>query len=261
MTDFKNDINFDRYHKRFDRKVYQSGKGYVRLEVLKHDLLHNIPALKAESELQILDAGAGMGQISAWLAGLGHRVVAADISSEMLEKAKTCFNQNGVGDKITIVQSPIQELAKKLSGQKFDLILLHGVVTWMQQPFLAIDSLMPLLKDDSIVSLLYFNRDKLILKWGISDEVKRAINGKSRRKGSLTPINPLSFAQVAEFCQIRRLKILSKAGVRVFYGFFATFPEKIRSSQQDYLELELKYCDIEPYASLGEHTHLLLSRA
>lgn len=261
MTDFKNDINFDRYHKRFDRKVYQSGKGYIRLEVLKHDLLHNIPALKSEAELQILDAGAGMGQISAWLAGLGHRVVAADISSEMLEKAKACFSRNRVSEKINIVHSPIQELASKLSGQKFDLILLHGVVAWMQQPFSAIESLMPLLNNDSLISLLYFNRDKLILKWGISDEVKRAISGNSRRKGSLTPINPLSFAQVEEFCQARGFKIHAKAGIRIFYGFFATFPEKIRFSEQAYLELELKYYKIEPYASLGEHTHLLFSRA
>ena len=260
MSSYEQDINFDRYHKRFDRKVYRSGKGFIRLEVLKHDLLNNIPALKGGSELQILDAGAGMGQISAWLARLGHRVVAADISGEMLEKAKTCFSEHGVGDKITIVHSPIQELAKKLAGQKFDLILLHGVITWMQQPFAAIESLMSLLNDDSIVSLLYFNRDKLILKWGISDEVKRAINGNSRRKGSLTPINPLSFARVADFCRTNGFKILSKAGIRIFYGFFATFPEKIRASQQDYLELELKYYKTEPYASIGEHTHLLLKR-
>jgi S-adenosylmethionine-dependent methyltransferase len=258
MNSSEKDVGFDKLKSRFSRNIYQTDKGKVRLAMVKHDLLLSVPEISSERKLKILDAGAGMGQMARWLANKGHEVVMADISEEMLDHARKENKARALDEKIKIVHAPIQELHAKLSGQKFDLILLHGVIAWMQQPLEAIACLTSLLTSEGRMSVLFFNKDKLILKWGISDQVGNASNGRSSRVGTLTPINPLSFSAVAEFCRNNHLKILSKAGIRIFYRFFAKFPLSYHSSIDEYIKLEQQYYRQEPYASLGEHTHLVL---
>lgn len=255
------DVCFDELQPRFSRNVYQTGKGRVRLELTKADLLRSFPELENGDCLRILDAGAGMGQIAIWLAGLGHQVTMADISAEMLDQARREIEAAELQSRVTIVEASIQSLPELLNGQKFDLILLHGVIAWMEKPLQAISCLAELLREKGRMSVLYFNKDKLIMKWGITGQIDSAISGKGRRKGSLTPINPLSFAEVEKFCHEQGYKIVSKAGIRVFYRFFLKFPEKYTCSLEDYIKLELQYCRTEPYASLGEHTHIILSCA
>ena len=71
------DRYFDHLGARFAQRIYDSPKGAIRLAVLQRDLQQWLPALlQAESPLHILDIGAGLGQISGWLAGLGHQLPA-----------------------------------------------------------------------------------------------------------------------------------------------------------------------------------------
>ncbi len=252
------DVCFDQLCKRFDKNVYATGKGRVRLELTMADMLTALPGLQQGKQLQILDAGAGMGQIAIWLAGLGHRVTMADISDEMLAKARQQIEAFGVSENISLMQASIQSLPELLPKGQYDLILLHGVIAWLEKPLEAIGCLLPLLKPSGRMSVLYFNRDKLILKWGITGQIASAGSGRGSKKGSLTPINPLSYAEVAEYCANKGLRVFSKSGIRVFYRFFLRFPEKFNCSIEDFISLELQYCRIEPYASLGEHTHLIL---
>ncbi len=252
------DVCFDQLCRRFDKNVYATGKGQVRLELTKADMMVGLPELQRGKQLQILDAGGGMGQIAIWLAGLGHQITMADISNEMLAKARQQIEACKVSEKISLMQASIQSLPELLPKGHFDLVLLHGVIAWLEKPLEAIGCLLPLLKPSGRMSVLYFNRDKLILKWGITGQIASATSGRGSKKGSLTPINPLSYAEVAEYCVSRRLRVLSKSGIRVFYRFFLRFPEKFNCSIEDFIRLELQYCRIEPYASLGEHTHLIL---
>ena len=250
---------FDELKPRFRRNVYESGKGLIRLEVLKADMLSCFPELTERKDLRILDAGAGMGQIAAWLARMGHFVTMADISAEMLDQARQEIIEAGLNEKIKILHASIQQLPAQLKGQKFDLILLHGVIAWLEHPLQAISGLKPLLANDGRFSVMFFNKDKLILKWGITGQLDQALKGKGSRKGSLTPTNPLSYAEVETFCRENGLKILTKAGIRIFYRFFLRFPERFAASVEDFIVAELKYCRVEPYASLGEHTHISLA--
>lgn len=71
----------------------------------------------------ILDLGAGSGRDAAWLAGLGHRVVAVEPSSEMRKEAKRLHPGTGIQ-----WRSDSLPALRKLSRQDpFDLILISGV--------------------------------------------------------------------------------------------------------------------------------------
>lgn len=253
------DVGFNQLQPRFSSKIYQTGKGKIRLEVVKQDMLQNIPEISGNSRLRILDAGAGMGQIARWLAQLGHVVTMADISSEMLDKAKYEIQAENLEKEIRVLEASIQQLPEILRGEQFDLIILHGVIAWMQEPLSAIELLFPLLSEQGKMSVLFFNKDKLVLKWAINGQIENAMTGKAKKQRPLTPINPVGFDEVSSFCKQRKIRIRSKAGVRVFYKFFARLPDHTELLDE-FLKLELQYCRQEPYASLGEHTHVILGR-
>lgn len=76
-----------------------------------------------ESSGRVLDIGAGSGRDAAWLAGLGHQVVAVEPSSEMRKEAKRRHPGTGIqwrSDRLPALRT--------LSRQEpFDLILVSGV--------------------------------------------------------------------------------------------------------------------------------------
>jgi S-adenosylmethionine-dependent methyltransferase len=253
------DKNFDELADRFKNKVYSAGKGEIRQAVLQFDILQSFPEIENNRELKILDAGGGMGQISRWLAEKGHRIMLCDLSGEMLEIAKEENKLAGLESRIELVQAPIQKLPRMFKPETFDLILLHGVIEWMEKPLNAIQILYPLLKREGGMSLLYFNREKLILKWGINGQYKKAMEGKSEDLRPLTPTNPLSEHEVLPLLRKLGFKSLSKAGIRIFFDFFKNEAPKNPDIEKS-IELEKNYCHIEPFASLGEHTHIACRR-
>ncbi len=252
------DKNFDDLVDVFKKRVYSAGKGNVRFEVLQYDINLGIPELFTSSHLRVLDAGGGMGQMSAWLAQEGNVVSLCDVSAQMLEEAKNLFNSLNLDNIPSIYNIPIQKLSDTFKQNSFDVILLHGVIEWMDEPLEAIKCLIPLLKQGGAFSILVHNLDKVILKWGINGQYENAITGTPKRVRKLTPFNSLSGKCLEDFfSRETSLKLVSKAGIRIFYGFFEKLTKEVCN---DTFLLEKKYCRIEPFASLGEHTHYILRK-
>lgn len=258
MTD--HDKNFDHLAARLKKNIYSSDKGTVRLAVLKSDMLASLPEIAEATALRILDAGGGMGQIARWLARQGHQVTLCDLSAEMLALAAEENEKEQLSHKIRLVHAPLQKLPEILQEQQFDLIVLHGVIEWMQLPCSAIDILRPMLSDKGAMSLLFFNRNKLILKWGINGQINKAMSGKPANSRPLTPQAPLTETDLLPTLERNSLKIISKAGIRIFYGFFAKLTKKLETSE-DTIKLEQHYSRLEPFASMGEHTHIVLRQS
>jgi S-adenosylmethionine-dependent methyltransferase len=61
------DVVFDGWADDFERDIYDSSKGYIRLNVLWHDLSEKRPHLQ-EGNWRILDTGGGIGQVALQLA-------------------------------------------------------------------------------------------------------------------------------------------------------------------------------------------------
>lgn len=253
----KGDKNFDQLATRLKRNIYSSDKGTIRLSVLKHDMLAGIKEISQGQPLNILDAGGGMGQIARWLAKMGHQVTLCDLSAEMIGLAAEENEKEQLCDQISLIHSPLQDLPKLIPSQTFDLIILHGVIEWMESPCSAIEILQPMLKKDGAMSVLFFNRNKLVLKWGINGQINKALSGKPANSRPLTPQNPLTENDLLPTINAGNLKIASKAGIRIFYGFFAKLTKKLETSEET-INLEQHYCRTEPFASMGEHTHIVL---
>jgi len=253
------DKNFDSLAYRLKKNVYGSNKGAVRLALLQYDMRAGIAELSADSKLQVLDAGGGMGQIARWLATQGHDITLCDLSAEMLALAERENIVAGLQERITLIHSPIQDLPKLLPDRKFNLVLLHGVIEWMVEPAAAIEAVAPMLERGGAMSVLFFNRNKLFLKWGINGQVESAIAGKPRKSQKLTPTTLIDEEELRRVLAYNQLELLSKAGIRIFHRFFTRQPVAT-INVEDAIELEKHYCHQEPFASLGEHTHLILRK-
>ena len=95
-----------------------------RYESVAAENLHGwLQKFLPEEPGRILDIGAGSGRDAAWLAGLGHQVVAAEPSSEMRKEAKRCHP----GAEVQWRSDRLPALRTLSRQEPFDLILVSGV--------------------------------------------------------------------------------------------------------------------------------------
>ena len=88
-------MSFNGVSRQFLDEIYGTSKGYIRLNVLWHDLVTEIPELLGGG-LRILDAGGGDGRVSRKLVHQGNRIVLCDSSKDMLDEAKKWISHDSV---------------------------------------------------------------------------------------------------------------------------------------------------------------------
>ena len=126
----KQDRVFDGLAKRFQRQIYDDPRGAIRLAILQDDLA---PWVLNTAPLSVLDAGAGLGQMSIWLAQQAHQVQLLEPSMEMLAKAITSIEQAGLQTAIQTQQASIQAFYAA-NTRLFDVIVCHAVLEWLAEP-------------------------------------------------------------------------------------------------------------------------------
>jgi S-adenosylmethionine-dependent methyltransferase len=255
------DRSFDGIAAKFQRNIYQNSKGQIRQQVLLRDL-SRLPAL--QKPCQVLDVGAGQGQISLALAQLGHQVHLTDISADMLAiAADTAATQgllvSGPAATVRFSKLSLAELSTD-TAQQYPLVLCHAMLEWLAKPALALTQLYQLVAPGGVLSLMYYNKDAKRLSnilYGNFDYV--AADFKVKKKVSLSPQNPLEPLQVEQWVQQAGFSLISKTGVRCFHDYLRDRNQQ-QSHFQQLLALELLYNQQEPYASIGRYTHLLLRK-
>lgn len=252
------DRNFDDLAHRFQRNVYSSLKGQVRLGILRRDLEEFLPELKADS-LRVLDAGGGQGQMSVYFAQQGHDVLLCDISEQMLALAKTALDQAGVLAKVKLQHDSIQNvLADEQAG--FDAIVCHAVMEWVAEPQALLAALATALKPGGKLSLIYYNLNGLIYKNLLRNNFKKIRQEKWRGyRGSLTPSNPLRPEQVNQWLDESGLETLCESGIRVFHDYILD-PQERQRDPEGVLEMELKHSRLMPFKHLGRYIHVLCQK-
>ncbi|OWL91045.1 methyltransferase domain-containing protein [Halopseudomonas aestusnigri] len=255
------DRYFDHLGARFAQRIYDSPKGAIRLAVLQRDLQQWLPALlQAESPLRILDIGAGLGQISSWLAGLGHQLTVAEPSEAMLDAARERINASNPALPVRFMQAPLQDLAAQ--GERYDLVICHAVLEWLADPAQALQQLAALVQPAGALSLAFYNRDALIYKNLVKGQFKKLRKKPLSGQGTsgLTPQQPIDPRDAMHWIAAASLNCLATSGVRVFYDYMPE-PFCSNSSLEDLIEYELRYSQHPAYQHLGRYLHWWLRPA
>jgi len=255
----KKDRNFDDLAFRFEKKVYGSSKGSIRLAVLKKDLEDFFPRAvqpAKQSPLEILDAGGGTGPFSVTQARLGHRITLCDLSIQMLALAEKKFKEEGVSRNLNCCHCSIQQLNPAMLPA-FDMVLCHGVIGWLAEPETVLAHLVSLLKPGGMLSLTFYNLNGMIFKNLLRANYKKIVNkAYTGYPGSLTPTHPRYPEQVLEWIQALPLRRLCHSGIRVFHDYILD-PKDREKTPDTVIDLELEFSRKLPFRDLGRYQHLL----
>jgi S-adenosylmethionine-dependent methyltransferase len=123
------------YYASFGRREWDRlsapADGVVEFTVNRHVIARNLPA-----RARVLDIGGGPGRYALWLAGLGHRVVLADLSPDLLAIAHERvaeLNPQSAGRVEDIVEADACDLGR-WSDESFDAALCLGPFYHLPDP-------------------------------------------------------------------------------------------------------------------------------
>ncbi|NYS59321.1 methyltransferase domain-containing protein [Vreelandella salicampi] len=236
---------------KFARSLYNAPRGALRLALL--DTL--LPEMLTLNQQPVLDVGGGLGQQTAWFARRGHGVILAEPSGDMLACAQREIQaQATISGRVRYVQAPLQKLSEAAPGP-WPLITCHAVLEWLGDPHAALVELSQCLAPGGQLSLMVFNRDALRFSNVVKGNMHKALNdeleglGKGQR---LTPISPLTHAQIEQWSRDAGLVVEHVAGIRIFQDYLR---EQHASEEQrlTLLALEKQYCRVDPHWRLGRY--------
>lgn len=257
MTE-QQDQNFDNLSSRFRKNIYDSAKGQIRLQILWRDIVEAIPEVE-EGGLSILDVGAGQGNFALELARKNNNLTLCDLSSEMLNEARTLFSEHNLEEGVDFINSSAQELSKHLDTQ-YDVVLFHAVLEWLVNPKETLKQLLKFVKPEGYLSLMFYSRTGLIYQNLTRGNFDYVINNKLSGKGkTLTPINPQDPDDIYEWLTEFDFTVLLKSGVRVFYDGMSR-ERRNQIDMDELFELEKQFSRKEPYCSLARYIHVLCKK-
>lgn len=252
------DRNFDALADRFESKLYGNWRGQLRLQLVNEALLEDATCLQQKKPLRILDAGCGLGQMSLLLAERGHHVTACDVSSVLIERAQARIRETNSAllSRIDFHCCSLQSIGEHVS-EPFDLIIFHAVLEWLDNPQAGLQSLLPLLKTEGELSLLFYNRHSIVLKNLLRGDFRRIDEQDfGGDPGGLTPINPLPPEEVSAWLKHLSLVVKTERGIRTFYDYMEQSMDRNkprRAGFEEILRMERKFSTQEPYRSLARY--------
>lgn len=249
------DQNFDTYYDRFQRNIYETPKGKIRLDVLTRDI-KKILDEHGGKKLRILDVGSGRGHLSLELAKQGHHLTLCDISDKMLKGARDEFAKQSLSGSVSFVNTSLNQLPEKLA-ETYDLVLCHAVLEWLHDSEQSISFLKKLIAPGGCLSLMFYNKNAVILKSILKGNFfKEGDDFKFGKRNNLTPTNPLKPDDVYNWIARNDLTITDKTGVRIFFDHIEEHLKKDEYYQRA-LENELQFCKEEAFIAIARYVHVV----
>lgn len=261
--------NFDDIAEHFQKKIYGSSKGKIRLHRLRSDLKAYFPELYSTSvRLNVLDAGGGLGQLAVELA-FTNDVILSDVSSEMLALAKKSVMAMPNRPVMRFEHAAIQVLDARFGVASQDVVLCHAVLEWVDDPRMRLQDLVRLLKPGGFLSLATYNKSATFFRNLINGNFKwvdarlaegPVLEGAWQTEGqSLTPPNPLMPDVVAAWLQEMNCVVMKRTGIRVFDDYRHHMLTQ-KHTEDDILNKEEFFGVREPYSRLGRYNHFLIKK-
>jgi len=263
---------FDGKAERFRQRIYGHRKGVIRLALLWEQLNAQVPLLsqgpvsegacreslsREDDRLSVLDLGCGIGQLSARLAALGHHPTLVDASTDMLQMAQAHYQEVGLMLEPSQLICAGLDAVDSLGLPQYDLVLMHAVLEWLPDPQPGLAVAAARVRPGGYLSLAYYNRHGLIyrnLLHGNFDPIRR--EHYSGHEGGFTPIHAILPDELESWLAPLGLEPVYRAGLRTFSDFMPRIVAE-KYSDEEVLEMERRFAEVEPYRSLGRYQHLI----
>lgn len=246
---------------KFVHDAYESVKGRVRTYVLHHQLMRHIPAPPAA----VLDVGGGAGHQSFPLAQAGYDVTLLDPSPAMLAEAEERLARElpEVRDRVRLVAARGDSAVAATGAARFDVVLCHGVLMYLEEPRSLIDSVCACAAPGGVVSVMALNaatlavRPALERRWA---DALAAFDARGERGVLGVDTRADTIAEMTELLRANSVESLGWYGVWLFTDWMdlaGADPDEVRAI----CDVELEASGRDPYRQLSRVFHLVGRRA
>jgi len=213
----------------------ETPEGRLRLDLAFANLLEFLPARQENKPLSALDLGCGTGATAIRLARLGYSVTLLDSSEAMLEIAQRASHEAGVSDRVTVRRSDAAKFSTLFGARSFDVILVHNVLEYVDDPGAVLAGAAGLLRDSSsVLSVLVRNQAGEVLKAAIqagdlagAEDALNSEWGQESLYGG--KVRLFALEQLRELTNTASLKVIAERGVRVVADYL---PAKVSRSDE-----------------------------
>jgi SAM-dependent methyltransferase len=236
---------------------YESLYGQVRTHVLHAHLTGHLPQPPAD----IVDVGGGAGHQAIPLARDGHRVTVVDPSAVMLAEARRLVSREpaDVAARVRLVESDGVGAREAVGSSRFDGVLCHGVLMYLDDPIPLLGALAALARPGGIVSVVTKNRRAMAMRPGLAGDwaaalaafdADREVNGLDLDTRADDP------EALAELLDRHGVEPVARYGVRCFTEGWAR-DRPPTDPADDVLAVELEASRRDPYRQLSRLFHLV----
>ena len=219
--------------------------------------------------VDILDVGGGNARDSIPLAKMGHRVTLVDHSSQMLADARAMARQEQVsGDLLTLVQADVGAIPDLFDVASHDVVLLHNVLSYVEDAGAAVEAATHSLKPSGILSLMQVNRYSEAAYAAVRDcDLDAALSrldgetSTARQFGDV-PVRRYAFEELSELLATRGFEVIGHYGILCVTGYIVD--DEIKSDPGFFAKLERLETAMSarhPYHLMAKFCHLIATRA
>ncbi|EOD57228.1 class I SAM-dependent methyltransferase [Amycolatopsis vancoresmycina] len=232
--------------------AYASAKGRVRTYVMHRQLMAHLPGPPAS----VLDVGGGAGHQSFPLARAGYDVTLLDSSAAMLDKAR-----RRLPERVTLVRADGANAADAVGGRRFDAVLCHGVLGYLDDPEPVLDQLCRCAAPGGLVSVMTGNADATAVRPALEGRWEDALDafGTRTEVGVLgLPTRADTVAELSEALRRRGVEPVAWYGVWLFVDWLdlsGAGPDPADAERIAAVEFEAGRRD--PYRWLSRAFHLV----
>lgn len=228
--------------------------------------------LEGKVELNILEINCGTGDDALWLASLGHKVVATDLSGGMIEEAQRKQVLQSSPNPVKFMQCDFNDLQGQLKEEKFDLIFSN---------FSGLNCIPPnkiellnhhfynFLKPGAHIAVVIFGKYNLweMAWYGIQFKFGRAFR-RLNRKASILKLKegftqPVYYYSISRFRQLlNQFSLLEKKPVGLFIppSYLESFIRKRPRFFRFLYKMEKKAGGVPAFTRFADHCFLLLKK-
>ncbi|MEO7126542.1 MAG: methyltransferase [Nakamurella sp.] len=242
--------------------AYSSVKGRVRTYVLHQQLLRHLSPMPGT----VLDVGGGAGNQSFPLAQAGYRVTVLDSSPAMLDKARERLARlpADVQSRVTFVEAAGEEAVVAVGGRRFDAVLCHGVLGYLDQPEPLVAELCRCVADDGVVSIMTANAHAMAVRPAMEqrwDDALTAFDGRTEIGVLGVPGRADTVEELSELMRGHGMKPENWYGVWLFVDLLGFGGVELDPGDTQQLAkiaaVELEASTRDPYRQMSRVFHLV----
>ncbi len=204
---------------------------------------------------KILDFGSGFGFNSNRFAEKND-VTSVEYYQEMIDASEKKHPFKQLKGDVSVL--------KNFEVETFDVIILHLVLEFVEQPKDILSGLIPLLKSDGFISIVRHNRAGRVIQSTVQDydieETKRLLNGAPSFSSTFGDIKYYENDALLELCE-HTLKIDKIHGVRAIASLCSNEQVADKDWLTDMLSIEWELLKNPSFVDIAYFKHLILSRA